>query len=100
MKNLFTLFVCACFSVGLAQAQDKTATPERVTKLHSKEVLKKAYVQPKQIDAATLENKRANVIRVDANNSKGIVLTDEQREARSKENAAKVERKTRVETEK
>jgi hypothetical protein len=91
MKNLFTLVVLICFSFTAANAQDKVAVKaERVTKVESKEALKKAQVQPKTIDAATLEQKRANVTRLDANNAKKMVLTQEQKEAVTREKAVKV----------
>jgi len=101
MKNLFTLVVLVCFSFTMANAQNKAAAKaEKVTKMESKEALKKAQPATKKIEAAQLEQKRTNVRRIDANNSKGIVLTEEQKKARTKENAAKADQNLRTKEEK
>ena len=84
MKKLFTLLVVACFSYTAANAQDKKA--DQATKLDSKESLMKAQPQVKKIDAAELNRKRANVVRIDATNSKGTILTEEQVKTRAKTN--------------
>jgi hypothetical protein len=90
MKNLFTLVVLICFSFTAANAQDKTAVKaEKVTKIESKDSLKKAQPQLKKVDAAKIERRRTNVTRIDANNSQGIILTEEQKKARTKATAVK-----------
>ena len=90
MKNLFTLSILVCFSIGMATAQNKVSSkPEKVNKVESKDALKKAQVQSKKMDAETFKSKRAAGIRFDANNPKKIVLTKEQRNAIMKAREAK-----------
>lgn len=84
MKKLFTLMVLACFSYTAANAQDKKA--EQTTKMDSKESLMKAQPQVKKVDAAELDRKRANAVRIDATNSNGTILTEEQVKTRAKTN--------------
>jgi len=90
MKKLFTLMAVACFSYATANAQSKTAIKaERITKVESKETLKRAQVQePQKMDAATFEQKRKNVTRIDAGNAKKLILTEEQSKAIIKERSA------------
>lgn len=80
----------ACFSYATANAQSKTAIKaERITKVESKETLKRAQVQePQKMDAATFEQKRKNVTRIDAGNAKKLILTEEQSKAIIKERSA------------
>ena len=101
MKSIFTLFALVCFSFGMANAQNKTTVAtEKVTKVDSKETLKKAQAQPRKYDAAKIEKRAANVKRIDANNSKGTVITEEQAKIRAKENASKSENNVRKTNEK
>lgn len=90
MKNLFTLIALLCFTSGMVNAQDKAAfKPERITKIESKETLKASQIQPKKTDIAKIERRAANVKRIDSNNSKGIILTEEQVKARATATKAK-----------
>ena len=92
MKNLFTLVVLVCFSFTMANAQNKAAAKaEKVTKMESKEALKKAQPAAKKIEAAQLEQKRSNITRLDASKTKKIVLTEEQKKAITKERAVKAD---------
>jgi hypothetical protein len=90
MKNVFTLVVLICFSFTAANAQDKAAVKaERVTKVESKEVLKKAQAQPKKIDAATFKTKRANMTHIDSQTSKGTLRTNAIKGTPVKKNSTK-----------
>jgi hypothetical protein len=101
MKKIFTLSVLVCFSFGIATAQNKAAVKaETATKVESKEALTKAQVQPKKIDAVKIEQRASTVKRIDANNSRGIVLTQEQVETRAKKSAVKAKNNLRKADEK
>jgi len=85
----------------MATAQNKTAAKtETVTKVESKEALTKAQVQPKKIDAATFKSKRANMIRIDSQTSKGTLRTNAITGTPVKENTTKTLEKAPVKIEK
>ena len=101
MKKLFTLSVLICFSFGMANAQDKTEIKaERITKIESKEALKKAQVKPKKIDAAKIEQRSTTGHHVDSQNSKNVVRTNAVKGVPVKTNSTKTLDKAPVKVEK
>lgn len=88
MKKLFTLAFVACFSL-VATAQNKPAAQSgQTTKLESKQQLKQAQPETKKVSVAKIEQRAANAKRIDAQNTKGTVLTSEQVKVRAQDKAA------------
>lgn len=80
---------CGLMAVG-AHAQNKTeVTPTRVVKVESKQALQRATPPTKKVSATTLDSRSVQVKRVEGKEAGSIILTEEKKNIRSTENAAK-----------
>ncbi len=93
MKKLFTLVGLVCLSVGAAEAQNQPTISSKSTKVAEKEALKKAQPEQRKVENARIEQRVLNAKRIDAENSQGAVMTEEQMKARTRENAGKADKK-------
>lgn len=92
MKKLFTISALICFSALAATAQDKNASEtatQSFTKTQTKKELRKTQPEPMRAESVKIEQRVFSAKRIGSNNSKGMIMTEEQKRAKATENAAK-----------
>lgn len=90
MKKVTSMVMLSAFIALGAQAQSKAEVkPERTVKVESKQALQKAAPAQRKVSAATLQDRAVQVKRVESKDASRVILTEEKKNTRSAENAAK-----------